>query len=89
MLEQVKQMAVDSGKLPKDLILGEALLYLTGSTEAVIENYRSILVFTDELLKIQTKTMRIEILGRSLGIEYYNQDQMKIIGQIQEIKFCR
>lgn len=73
--------------LPKDLLLGAAILTLTGQNEAYIENHRGIIEYTDKLLKIQTKTCKIMITGSDLTIEYYTSEEIKINGRFNEIKY--
>lgn len=78
---------VDLFKLPKDLILGNLILTASGQSEIYVENYRSIIEYTSGLVKIQGKNCKVSISGKTLFIEYYTSDEMKIIGQIGEIKY--
>lgn len=73
--------------LPKDVILGVPILTITGQSEACIENYRGILEYTNQLIRIQTKIGKIHITGRNLQIECYTNDEMKIVGHISLIEF--
>lgn len=73
--------------LPKDLLLGAAIVTLTGQNEAYIENHRGIIEYTDKLLKIQTKTCKILITGTALTIKYYTNEEIKLNGQISEVKY--
>lgn len=77
----------DTLKLPKDLLLGAAILTVTGQSEAYVENYSGIIEYTEKKIKLQTKNCRIEISGNEMKIVYYTNDEMKIIGQIDEIKY--
>jgi sporulation protein YqfC len=86
--DKVKQAAAEDLKLPKDVVLGEVLVSFVGRSQAVIENYRSILVYTDETIRLQARNCRLEFHGRRLHIDYYNHDQMRISGQIREMVFC-
>ena len=81
--ELAKQM-----DLPKDLMLGAVIVTLTGNQEAYVENYMSLIEYTEELIRIQTKTCKLEIHGQHLDISYYTNDEMKITGEIQEVKYC-
>ena len=47
MFGRQKKAIVSALHLPEDVVLGEMLLYFTGSRAAVVENYRSILFFSD------------------------------------------
>ncbi|KAB1439577.1 YabP/YqfC family sporulation protein [Candidatus Galacturonibacter soehngenii] len=84
---RLMENVADTLKLPKDLLLGAAILTVTGQCEAYVENYSGIIEYTDKKIKLQTKTCRIEINGDRLMVVYYTNDEMKIIGQIDEIKY--
>lgn len=72
---------------PKDVVLGDVLVRFTGFHEVCIENYRSILMYTDTLVRIQARNCRVTLHGRELRIRYYNQDAMGVCGQIQSMEF--
>lgn len=84
---RLMENVADTLMLPKDLLLGAAILTVTGQCEAYVENYSGIIEYTDKKIKLQTKTCRIVICGNELKIIYYTNDEMKITGQIEEIKY--
>lgn len=86
--QEKKEAFVDKLGLPKDLLLGSAILTVTGQREAYIENYRGIIEYTSGQIRIQTKTCQIIICGQNLCIDYYSNEEMKISGCIFEIKYC-
>ena len=47
-----KAAAVSALGLPRDVILGDVLVSFVGRREVCIENYRSILMYTDTLVKL-------------------------------------
>ena len=53
MREDRKRAVVEALGLPKDVMLGDILLHFTGSCEAVVENFRSLLIYTDTCIKIK------------------------------------
>ena len=83
----LKTRITDAACLPKDVVLGVPILRVTGQNEATVENYRGILEYTDKLIRVQTKFGKIYIIGRCLQIEYYTNDEMKIVGHITNIEF--
>ena len=83
-----KEEMTDALNLPKDLMLGAVIITITGKHEAYVENYMSLIEYTEELIRIQTKTCKLEIRGLHLDISYYTTDEMKITGEIQEVKYC-
>lgn len=73
--------------LPLDASRGETILTFVGRSMVRIENYRSILVYSDTYLKIQAGKYRLSIDGRNLRIRYYDKDEMEITGNIDAIGF--
>lgn len=82
-----KEKIVEKLLLPKDLMLGAAVVTVTGQSEVYVENYRGIIEYTSERICLQTKTCSIELEGRSLDIGYYTNDEMKITGHISKISY--
>lgn len=87
MLKQIRQTAAEELKIPRDVVLGEVLISFIGRHQVTIENYRSILAYEDETVRLQTQSGKVEIRGRHLRIDYYNQEEMRISGQIRELAF--
>ncbi len=86
-LSASKEMIVDSLKLPKDTMLGAAIVTLTGNREAFIQNYKGILEYTAESIVLQGKNCRICFEGRRLSIDYYTNEDMKISGSIDTVRY--
>lgn len=83
----LKSRITDVTGAPKDVVLGIPMVNVAGQNEACIENYRGIIEYTDKLIRIQTKLGKIHVIGRNLQIEYYTNDEMKIVGHITTIEF--
>ena len=83
----LREKIVDNLELPKDLMLGAAIVTVTGRGEAVISNYKGILEYEDSFIKIQTKNCRILISGSHLAIDYYTHEEMKITGFLDTIQY--
>lgn len=82
----INRMA-DAANMPKDVVLGVPILTMTGQNEVSVENYRGIIEYTDLFIRIQTKIGQIKIIGKSLQIDYYTNDEMKITGRITSIEY--
>ena len=74
-------------ELPKDLVYGAILITATGRRELLVENYRGILEYTTECIRLQAKDCRVAISGKSLNIQYYTNEEMKISGIINCIQY--
>ncbi|MDE7312492.1 MAG: YabP/YqfC family sporulation protein [Eubacterium sp.] len=82
---ELKESVVRAFDLPPDLAFGSVLVSVTGQNELLIENYRGILEYKDEHIRVQAKDCRILIVGKRLKIEYYTNEEMKIEGLIEQI----
>lgn len=83
----LREKMVSSLELPKDLMLGAAVLTVTGRREALISNYKGILEYEDSFIRVQTKNCRIIISGANLAIDYYTNEEMKVSGFIESIQY--
>lgn len=77
----------DTLNLPKDIVMGASILHLIGQYEIYIENYKNIIEFNENVIKIQARSTKIIITGKHLHIEYFNNDDMKIKGRISDVSF--
>ncbi len=82
-----KELMVESLKLPKDSMLGASIVTLTGNTEAFVENYKGIIEYTSEVILLQGKSCKIEITGKRLCIVYYTNEDMKISGWMEKVRY--
>ena len=80
-----KKTAVSALGLPRDV--GDVLISFVGRSQVNVENYRSILIYTDTLIKLQARNCRVVIHGARLKIDYYTAEEMKITGQIGSLEF--
>ena len=79
---QWKKQVVTALELAPDLDGGETKISLTGSGEALIENYKGILQYTDSEILIQSLRGKVLLRGRNLEIVWYTSLEMKITGSI-------
>ena len=82
---QWKKQVVTALELAPDLDGGETKISLTGSGEAVIENYKGILQYTDSEILLQSLRGKVLLRGKNLEIVWYTSLEMKITGSIFSI----
>ena len=81
-------MCVDQDCSPElTAMLGAAIVTITGNREAFIENYKGILEYTTESIVLQGKNAKICFEGSSLSIDYYTNEDMKISGKIDTLRY--
>ncbi|WP_461816039.1 sporulation protein YqfC [Faecalimonas sp.] len=88
MKESLKKKMTFATNLPKDVILGVPIITMTGQLEVYVENYKGILEYTDTMIRIRSKIGQIKVIGKNMQIEYYTNDEMKIIGHIKTIEYA-
>lgn len=86
-LSRVKSNIVESLELPKDIVYGAVIITAMGRNQVLIENYKGIIEYTREKVRVQTKNCQVTVEGKSLMIEYYTNEEMKITGFIQGILY--
>ena len=79
---KVRENLLTKMEIPEDLAGREPIITIAGSTNAVIENYRSILSYTSEKMAILTCCGKICITGKNLEIFTYDSMEMEIRGFI-------
>lgn len=74
-------------ELPKDVSCGVVIVTVTGRRSLVLENYRGIVSYDDDCIVIQTKDCRVSVSGCRLKVDYYTNEEMKIVGLIHSISY--
>ena len=73
--------------LQPDILDGATIVKMFGGEYAIIENYKSLIEYTDCVVKVQGKHIRIVVEGKALRIESFRGDECRICGQIEKISF--
>ena len=85
--EERKESLIDSLRFPKDICMGAMKVTLTGNREAWIENYRGLLEYTESHILLQGKACQVCFEGARLSIDYYTNEDMKISGSIDAVRY--
>lgn len=74
-------------KIPSELVYGDCIITFRGNHEVYIENYKGILECNETFIWLSAQNMRICFEGHNLIVSYYNDDEMKISGLINQVMF--
>ena len=74
--------------IPEDISDGLPIVTINGKSEVYVENYRGIIEYSKNQIRIQTKCGRICMTGDDLEIVYYTNTDMKIIGKLETINYA-
>lgn len=81
-----KNMA-EALELPKEIMLNLPLITLVGREEITIENYKGILEYGAEAVRIGTAAGTLQMKGRNLCLKQLSAECMVVTGQIEELRF--
>ena len=71
--------------LSRDVVAGLPVISMLCDCEVFIENYRGILEYSSEYLKVSTKIGNIRVSGSNLVIYHMNQDEILLRGCIGKV----
>ncbi len=73
--------------MSEDILAKAPVIIGYGRHRLCIENYRNIIEYTADIVRVQTKTCRIHITGDNLVIAYFRDDGMCVTGNINSIEY--
>lgn len=83
----IKERLADTVDISKEVILDTVLVSLIGNREMTVENYKGILEYSEECIKIKAKPKPVIITGRSLELKNITRELLYITGRIDSFKF--
>ena len=85
--EKVKREITAALALPKEIVLNLPLITLYGNEELNLENYKGIVEYTNERIRISTSKGVLKIEGRSLLLKQVTSENISVTGSIIKIEF--
>jgi sporulation protein YqfC len=85
--DKVKRKITAALALPKEIVLNLPLISMYGSEELDIENYKGVVEYTDEKIRINTTAGIIKIEGRKLLLKQVTSENISITGTIVSMEF--
>ena len=88
--KQKKYSKLDSIlEIPREVASSDIKITINGFDEILIENYKNILEYQDILIKVNTFEGAVTIYGFNLKLEQMTDEDIKVIGKIDNIEFER
>jgi len=85
----LREKITDMLELPKDVVLNMPRITMVGSVSLVMENYRGIVEYGDEKIRINTGSGLVRIMGNRLVIREITSENVFIEGDIKVMEFIR
>lgn len=83
----LREKIADSIDISKEVILDTVLLTMIGEREMTVENYKSIITYTDTKIKLKAKPYPVEIIGTGLEIRSLTRELLYITGRIRSFSY--
>lgn len=74
-------------ELPKEVALNLPLISITGNQEMEIENYKGVVEYTEERIRLNTSCGILKIEGKSLFLKQITTENMLITGKITKLEY--
>lgn len=75
--------------IPKEVIAGQPRIQMSGNHSMIFSGEYTLEEYSTEKIVLHTKRKSLMIEGEKLFVRYFRKDEIKIIGNIQTISFCR
>jgi len=85
--EKVKREVTAALALPKEIVLNLPLITLYGNEELNLENYKGVVEYTNERIRISTSKGVLKIEGRGLLLKQVTSENISVTGGIVKIEF--
>ncbi len=82
--KKLKQKLQAAMEIPRELLKGYSRVTMIGKEEVWIENYKSILEYDDNLIRLSNN---ICIYGQNLSVQEITSEDILIVGQINRLEF--
>lgn len=83
----VKSKIAEKLNIPEDIAEGLPIVTISGKNEIYVENYKGIIEYGQNCIRLQTKVCRITFTGKRLDIVYYTNVDMKITGELESVSY--
>lgn len=83
----IRKQMTEALELPKEIMLGLPLISLIGREEVTIENYKGILEYSEESVRIHTEVGILHIDGQGLCLRSLSGEWLVVTGRIESLRF--
>jgi sporulation protein YqfC len=76
-------------ELPKEVVMNLPFITITGNEDMIIENYKGVVEYSQERVRINTNAGIIRIEGKGLVLKEITSENIGVYGTIKKIEFLR
>ncbi len=87
MVKNIKNIFTKIMEIPKEIVVDLPLISMTGNEELTIENYKGVIEYSEERIRINTAKGVIKIEGKNLLLNEITDDDIGVTGTILKLEF--
>lgn len=85
--EGIRGRVANSLEVSKEIILDSAKIVFVGNRELTVENYKSIVEYTEDCIVVETNPHRLRLCGSELEIRSIAREMLFITGRLSSLEF--
>ena len=85
--QNIKKKLVNALELPKEIIFNLPLITIVGNEEINIENYKGVIEYSPEKIRINTECGVLKINGEKLSFKQITAENIIVTGVIQTLEY--
>ena len=83
----LRRNVTEALELPKEILLNLPLLTLIGREDVTIENYKGILEYSEDVVRISTAAGVVRLRGKSFCLKQMTAECIVITGSVESLEF--
>lgn len=85
----LKEKFAEMLELPKEIVMNVPKMIMVGNSDLVIENYKGVIEYEPERIRLNTVTGVVKITGRMLTIREITSEDVMVSGDISTLEFLK
>lgn len=86
---KLKEKMTEILELPKEVVLNVPKMTMLGNGDLVIENYKGIIEYDNERIRVNTNAGIIKITGDRMTIKEITSEDIMVHGEITSLEFLK
>lgn len=87
--KEIRERFAEIMALPKEIVLDLPKITMIGNTQIFIENYKGIIEYDSEKIRINTSKGLLKLFGQNLEINTITNEELFITGIIDNVEFSQ
>jgi len=85
--QKLREKLTEMLELPKEIVLNMPKLMMLGNGDLIIENYKGIIEYGQDVVRVNTTSGIIKVKGMEIYIKEITEESIMIYGNIMSLEF--